>query len=175
MTNSCFNAQNPPTARQRALVDIEDILDDVRDNINGTATLLDAFSVSPSCGGNDRHAIYLLAVSLYEVADRVKVALSMVRTLPAEVPATGAERPLEGTSRDDGIHAKVVTDCAHVDALTAKAALERLTSLVVQGEIDTRVEADVDAFVCFADGIGKRLDSVAAALDGILRTAGGSD
>ena len=71
----------------------------------------------------------------------------------------------ETKTADATMDAFAIASTAHVDALTARAALERLTTLVVQGEIDTRAEADVDAFVCFADGIGARIDGVAEALD----------
>ena len=73
----------------------------------------------------------------------------------------------ETKTADATMDAFAIASTAHVDALTAKAALERLIALVVQGEIDTRAEADMDAFVCFADGIGNRIDGVADALDAL--------
>lgn len=73
---------------------------------------------------------------------------------------------------DATVDAFAIASTAHVDALTARAALERLTTLVVQGELDTRAEADVDAFVCFADGIGARIDGVAEALDALTHRIG---
>lgn len=68
---------------------------------------------------------------------------------------------------DATMGAFVLASAAHSDALTARAALERLTSLVVQGEIDTSAEEDLDAFACFADGIGRRIEEVADALDAL--------
>lgn len=66
---------------------------------------------------------------------------------------------------DATMDAFVLAGAAHSDALTARAALERLTTLVVQGELDTSADEELDAFVCFADGIGARIECVAEALD----------
>lgn len=68
---------------------------------------------------------------------------------------------------DATMDAFVLASAAHSDALTARAALERLTTLVVQGELDTSADEDLDAFACFADGIGARIEAVADALDAL--------
>ena len=81
----------------------------------------------------------------------------------------------ETKTADATMDAFAIASTAHVDALTARAALERLTALVVQGEIDPRAERDLDAFVCYADGIGARIDGVAEALDALTHRIAGAE
>lgn len=79
----------------------------------------------------------------------------------ADVP----EQPSTAKTPDDVLGMRAIADAAHMDALTARAALERLTSLLVQGELDPHIEGDMDALACFAEGIIGQIGAVAEALD----------
>ena len=66
----------------------------------------------------------------------------------------------------------IVAGQAEVDLATARAALDRLATLVVSGELDPAREEDMDAFSTFALGVSARLDHVMASL-GTLRDGSG--
>lgn len=82
-------------------------------------------------------------------------------TEQADVP----EQPSTAKTPDDVLGMLAIADAAHMDALTARAALERLTPLLVQGELDPHIEGDMDALACFAEGIIGQIGAVAEALD----------
>lgn len=84
-----------------------------------------------------------------------------VTTPQTDVP----DQPSTAKTPDDVLGMRAIADAAHMDALTARAALERLTSLLVQGELDPHVEGDMDALACFAEGIIGQIGAVAEALD----------
>lgn len=58
----------------------------------------------------------------------------------------------------------IVAGQAEVDLATARAALDRLATLVVSGELDPAREEDMDAFSTFAMGVSARLDHIGQAL-----------
>lgn len=58
----------------------------------------------------------------------------------------------------------IVAGQAEVDLATARAALDRLATLVVSGELDPAREEDMDAFSTFALGVSARMDYVGQAL-----------
>lgn len=58
----------------------------------------------------------------------------------------------------------IIAGEAEADLMTARAALDRLTSLVVSGELETTREEDMDAFSTFAYGVCARLDHIGEAL-----------
>lgn len=58
----------------------------------------------------------------------------------------------------------IIAGEAEADLAMARAALDRLTSLVVSGELDTTREEDMDAFSTFALGVSTRLDHIGQAL-----------
>ena len=66
------------------------------------------------------------------------------------------------TSKD--MSTRTIADMAQVEAMTATSALERLSSLVVSGELDLSDEADLDTFATLVLGIQSHLTDVSDAL-----------
>ena len=161
----------PPTELGLARIKFEDELDTAIDHMNGAATLLTA--MLPTQAAGERDALNLLADALYETADGLQAAFDAVTTLQrAEALAAEDTTAKEADAPKD---AHFIADTAHIDALTAQTALQRLTSMIVSGELDPHEEADMDAFVCLANGIGARVAEVADALDKLLDRLGAGD
>lgn len=179
----------PPTPLELARVKFEDELDTATDRMNGAATLLTA--MLPTQAAGERDALALLSDALYETADGLQAAFEAVVELQeAETAADGdvtakeadAPKVSEAAVKDPSVLVSAagsteqpkrtdeeigrcaVADAAHIDALSARAALERLVSLIVQGELDPSVDTDMDAFVVYVDGISARVGEVADAL-----------
>lgn len=98
---------------------------------------------------------------------------TMLAALDVRQAARGANgtdeaKPTKATDAD--MDTIAILDAAHVDALSARAALGRLTSLVVQGVLDLHDEADMDSFVVFAEGIAGQIGAVAGVLQSLGRT-----
>lgn len=68
--------------------------------------------------------------------------------------------------------ARAAADNAHIRTLSAKAALERLTALVVGGELMDGNEDSMDLFAVTVEGITGHLDAVADALDALTKQMG---
>jgi len=69
----------------------------------------------------------------------------------------------------------IVAGQAEVDLATARAALDRLATLVVSGELDPAREEDMDAFSTFALGVSARLDNIAEVLTELREGVRGID
>lgn len=67
---------------------------------------------------------------------------------------------------------RAAADNARMRVLTAKAALERLTALVVGGELMDGSKDSVDLFAATVEGITGQLDAVAGALDALSKQPG---
>lgn len=68
------------------------------------------------------------------------------------------------TSEHQDADLRTLADDAQLRALTAKAALEQLTSLVFSGELDISKDAGADLYATTMEGITGHLDAIADAL-----------
>lgn len=168
----------PPTPLELARVRFEDELDTALDTLRGVAVILETQV------DGEIEALHLMAEVLYSTADKLHDAFAVCKQVAAKggeatvtpkvseaavkdpsvlISAAGSTEQPKRTDEEIGLYA--VADAAHIDALSARAALGRLVSLIVQGELDPSVDTDMDALVLFADGIGARVAEVADALD----------
>lgn len=159
------DGHKPPTPHELASIKFEDELGTALANIRGAAYLLGSCAEELD-EGNAYHAIYLLSTSLYETAD------SLDSTHAAMLSQRESSHAIFDSPRHPmSASARIVADTAHVDALTARTALDRIAAMVVSGELDLSTEADTDAFSTSIRGIAETMNDVAEALDTLLHRA----
>lgn len=175
----------PPTVLGLARVRFEDELDTALDTLRGVAVILETQV------DGEIEALHLMAEVLYSTADKLHDAFAVCKQVAAKggeatvtpkvseaavkdpsvlVSTAGSTEQPKRT--DEEIGRLAVADAAHIDALSARAALGRLVSLIVQGELDPSVDTDMDALVLFASGIEHQIDDVSNALDSLTRRLG---
>lgn len=161
------NDRGPATSERdlgATLIVYVDELDLAHDAIDGTAAMLDMLAASNQYDDNIRHAFTAMAQTLNRSAVRVFDVCRELDAMAKSAPQVASDGP-DGSKGTAGV--RVAIGQAQVDALSAKEALDRLSSLVIAGELDVSTDAGVDAFACFVDGIGGRIREVAAVLGGI--------
>lgn len=162
-----------PTPLELASVKFEDDLSLALDNISGAAHML-ATHATYCAPEKQQCALNVLSSMLFEEVNRVESARDLMKSLQAAESFAAGDTPTEGAKAcDTDTEAFHIADTAHMDAITVKSAVERLASLVVDGELDTSDNTNIEAFVVFTDGIIARLDKIANALD-VLTTRAGS-